>query len=214
MKRVLVADDHPFMVAGIEAVLRNTAFEIIGTAADGQKALVAVSRDDPDICLFDVRMPGYTGLEVLQALRTSGDTRPVVLLTADLTDDVLLAAIRVGVNGIVLKASAADDLLSCLELVAAGSTFIPNELLTRAVQVSINPSSNPLDALAPRERQITELVGRGLRNRDIADAARMTEGTIKVYLHGIYEKLGVANRTELALLAHGLTDQTGTANQR
>jgi two-component system nitrate/nitrite response regulator NarP len=162
-----------------------------------------VVRHDPDICIFDIRMPGLSGVEALQAMREKGDTRPVVLLTAALEDHALLAAVRAGVNGIVLKDGAEDALIEALERVARGEKAIPQPLLQRALDLSLSGGkADPLSPLAPRERQIAAEVGRGLRNREIADALAMSEGTVKVYLHTIYQKLGIKNRTELALIAH------------
>jgi len=126
-----------------------------------------------------------------------------VLLTAALEDRSLLAAVRAGVNGIVLKDGAEDALLDALEKVAAGDKAIPQSLLQRALDLSLAGGDiDPLAPLAPREKQIAAQVGRGLRNREIAEALAMSEGTVKVYLHTIYQKLGIKNRTELALIAH------------
>jgi two-component system nitrate/nitrite response regulator NarP len=203
MTSVLLADDHPFMRAGVEAVLRGTRFAIVAMVSDGEEALAAVVRHDPDICIFDIRMPGLSGVEALQAMREKGDTRPVVLLTAALEDHALLAAVRAGVNGIVLKDGAEDALIEALERVARGEKAILQPLLQRALDLSLSGGkADPLSPLAPRERQIAAEVGRGLRNREIADALAMSEGTVKVYLHTIYQKLGIKNRTELALIAH------------
>lgn len=204
MVAVLLADDHPFMRAGVEAVLRGTRFDIVCTANDGDEAMKQVALCDPAICVFDIRMPKRSGVEALQALRASGDMRPVVLLTAALEDRSLLAAVRAGVNAIVLKDGAEDALLDALEKVAAGEKAIPQPLLQRALDLSLTGETDPLAPLAPRERQIASHVGRGLRNREIADALAMSEGTVKVYLHTIYQKLGIKNRTELALIAHAI----------
>ncbi|MGZ3171728.1 MAG: response regulator [Croceibacterium sp.] len=205
MTSVLLADDHPFMRTGVEAVLRGTRFEIVAMANDGDEALAAVARHDPEICIFDVRMPKRSGVEALEALRAKGDMRPVVLLTAALEDHALLGAVRAGVNGIVLKDGAEDALLDALEKVAQGEKAIPQVLLQRALDLSLSGGkSDPLAPLAPRERQIAAQVGRGLRNREIADILAMSEGTVKVYLHTIYQKLGIKNRTELALISHAI----------
>ena len=203
MIRVLLADDHPFMRAGVEAVLRGSRFEIVATASTGDEALAALAEHDPAICIVDVRMPGRSGIEVLQTMRERGDARPVVLLTAELEDHALLSAVRAGVDGIVLKDGAEDALLDALDSVHAGRRAIPQPLLQRALDLSVAGSpADPLADLAPRERQIAMQVGRGLRNREIAEILAMSEGTVKVYLHAIYQKLGVKNRTELALIAH------------
>lgn len=204
MTSVLLADDHPFIRAGVEAVLRNSPFEITAMAATGDEALARIDDADPDLCIFDIRMPGRSGVEILQDMRHRGDLRPVVLLTAELEDAALLAAVQAGVNGIVLKDVAEDALLDSLEAVAAGRRVVPPDLLQRALDLSLRGEpKHPLEGLTPRERQIAEHVGQGRRNRDIAAALGMSEGTVKVYLHTIYHKLGIENRTELALIAHG-----------
>jgi two-component system nitrate/nitrite response regulator NarP len=213
MVTVLLADDHPFMRAGVEAVLRGTRYQLVATANNGDEALAAVAQESPDICIFDVRMPKRSGVEALQAMREKGDTRPVVLLTAELGDYALLSAVKAGVNGIVLKDGAEDALLGALDRVAAGDRAIPQPLLQRALDLSLaGDKADPLASLAPRERQIASHVGRGLRNREIADALAMSEGTVKVYLHTIYQKLGIKNRTELALIAHAI--ENGTVGER
>lgn len=204
MTTVLIADDHAFIRTGIAAVLRGSRYEVVAQCADGNEALAKVAELDPDICIFDIRMPGMDGVAALEALRARNDRRPVVLLTADLEDSHLLAAVKAGVNGLVLKEGAEDSLIDCLDAVAAGRRSVSPELLERALDLSIaGKKANPFDSLAPREAEIVEHVGRGLRNRDIAAAIGMTEGTVKVYLHTIYQKLGVENRTELAILALG-----------
>ena len=203
MSTVLLADDHSFMRAGVEAVLRGSHFDLVATASTGDEALAAIGRHNPDICVFDVRMPGKTGVEALQHLRERGDNRPVVLLTAGLEDHALLSAVRAGVNGIVLKDEAEENLLDALRKVESGQRSVPERLLQRALDLSLTGgNADPLSPLAPRERQIAAHVGRGLRNKEIADALAMSEGTVKVYLHTIYQKLGIKNRTELALIAH------------
>jgi two-component system nitrate/nitrite response regulator NarP len=199
---VLLADDHPFMRAGVESVLRGTRYSLIETVCDGDAALAALARSNPDVCIFDVRMPGRDGVSALEAMRESGDQRPVVMLTAELTDRALYAAVKAGVNGIVLKNGAEDSLIECLDTVVGGGRAIDIDLMARAMDLAISGGGvDPLARLAPRERQIAELVAQGLRNREIADRLAMSEGTVKVYLHGIYQKVGVENRTGLALLA-------------
>ena len=132
MIRVLLADDHSFMRAGVEAVLRGTRYSLVETVADGEESLAAVARCNPDVCIFDVRMPGRDGVSALEAMRESGDERPVVMLTAELTDRSLYAAIKSGVNGIVLKNGAEDSLIECLDKVVAGGRAIDVDLMTRA----------------------------------------------------------------------------------
>jgi two-component system nitrate/nitrite response regulator NarP len=202
MKRVLIADDHPFILAGLESILRDGDYRIVGTASRGDTALDALPTLRPDILILDVNMPGRSGVEVLRTLRSRGDNRPVILLTAHVEDKVLLEVLALGVQGFLLKDGAQSRLLECLDAVARGGRWIEQSLLQRALDLSIKGGgSSPFDALTEREKAIAALVAQGLRNKEAASELGMTEGTVKVYLHRIYEKLGVGSRTELALLA-------------
>jgi len=199
---VLVADDHSFIRAGVAAVLRGTRFQIVADTASGEETLEAIATHDPAIVLLDINMPGMNGVQTLETMRARSDRRPVVMLTAEITDRQLLAVMRAGVEGIVLKDGAEDELIDALEKVSNGRKSISATLLQRALDISLNPSAGgPLERLNPRERRISRLVSRGLRNRDIGLQLNIGEGTVKVYLHAIYQKLGIENRTELALMA-------------
>ena len=202
MTRVLIADDHPLMLSGIEAVLRGTRYEVAAKVADGAAALDMLESARPDILVLDIKMPGRTGIDVLRTLRGANDPRPVVLLTADIDDQSLLEAVRLGVNGIILKEGAETQMVACLDQVSGGGRWIDPLLAQRALDLAAGGAKGGrLARLTGRERAITRLVGEGLRNREIGDELGLTEGTVKVCLHRIYEKLGLSNRTELALLA-------------
>ena len=198
---VLVADDHGFIRAGVEAVLRGTRFQIVAATASGEETLAAIETHDPAIVLLDINMPGMNGVEALEVLRSRGDKRPIVLLTAEINDRQLLSVMRAGVDGIVSKDGAEDELVDVLEKVHGGQKSIAPMFLQRALDLSLSPQAGPLDRLNPRERKIARLVARGMRNRDIGAELNIGEGTVKVYLHAMYQKLGIENRTELALLA-------------
>jgi len=202
MTRVVIADDHPFLRTGVEAVLRSAGIEIAGSAGDGNEALQVIARCDPDVAIIDVQMPDRDGIGVLEAMRTDGDQRPVILLTAHIDDDRLIAALRANVNAIVFKQGAEQSLVETIERVGRGEKVIDPALTSRALDLTLS-GVGTLDRLAPRERQIADAVAKGLRNRDIGAQLGMTEGSIKVYLNRIFDKLGVENRTELALLVHG-----------
>lgn len=199
MTTLLVADDHPMILTALDALLRNSDFEVVGNASTGTEAIAEIERHDPDIVLLDVRMPGGSGVDVLKALRRKGDERRVVLLTAALADGSLLDALDHGVDGIVLKNADPAYLMECLETVRDGGSWIDPELKQRVEQ--LESSSDARATLAPREKELIAQVRQGLRNREIAERLGVTEGTVKVYLHSIYEKLGIANRTELAIRA-------------
>ena len=201
MIRVLIADDHPFLLAGVRAVLEAAGMEVVAAVADGMAALEAVAQFDPQVLVLDVNMPGLDGVGVLEDLREHGDMRPVILLTAQLGDGQLLAALRAGVNGILGKQGGSRTLVEAIGIVVQGGQAIPPELLARALDLSGRAdSAGLLAALSPRELALAKAAGSGLRNREIGEQLGMTEGAIKVALHRLYDKLGVSNRTELALL--------------
>jgi two-component system nitrate/nitrite response regulator NarP len=202
MTSVLLADDHPFILEGLKAILRDSGVEIVGTVASGDETLEALPKLRPDILIMDVSMPGRTGVDVLRMLRSRGDQRQVVLLTASLDDDGLREVIDLRVNGIVLKESAHTHLLDCLASVRRGGRWIEQTLLQRALTLATNGNhASLLGQLSPRERVIVELVALGRRNREIASELGISEGTVKIHLHRIFNRLGVGSRTELALVA-------------
>jgi two-component system nitrate/nitrite response regulator NarP len=201
VSRILVADDHPFFRLGVDAVLKMGGHEVVAMTGDGDATLAAVESEDPDIVLLDVRMPCRDGISTLQALRERGDNRPVIILTVEMDDDQLLSAIRAKVNGIVFKHDAEESLLKAISAVENGLRFVDGELIDKAIaHASTASTSSRLAALTPKEHDVAHHVARGLRNREIAALLDTTEGTVKVYLHSIYTKLGISNRTELAMI--------------
>ena len=199
--RLLLADDHPMIRQAIEVLLRDTGFELVGMAGTGRATLDEVERLRPDLLLLDVQMPDGGGIEVLRKLRAARTPIKIVLLTAGIDDPALLEAKALKVDGMVLKNSDPAFLLECLDSVRQGRSWIDPELKQRANRLAASGRRVPL---APRERQLIGFVRKGLRNREIAAELGVTEGTVKAYLHAIFEKLGVSNRTELAIRADQL----------
>jgi two-component system nitrate/nitrite response regulator NarP len=199
MMRVLLADDHPMIAAALEVLLRGSDYELVGRARSGADALAQVQRLKPHLLLLDVNMPDGTGLDVLRQLRGLRRAPAVILLTAGMDDTQILTADKLGPEGMVLKTSDPALLLDCMDQVLNGARWIDPEIEERTRQVKDRASRAP--SLTPRERELIDLVRQGLRNRDIAAQLGVTEGTVKVYLHAIFDKLGVDNRTELAMRA-------------
>lgn len=205
MTKVLVAEDDPLTLAGINILLDKTNFEVVATVSNGTAALDALSTVRPDMLILDNSMPERTGLDVLRTIRNRGDNRPVVLLTGGINDQATKEAMQLGVNGIVIKSTAPRDLLICLETVMQGRRWLDQEIMQRAMLLAMSPDGprDPFEMLSGRERAVASLAQRGLRNKEIADELGLTEGTVKVHLHKVFEKLGVRGRTELILLAQG-----------
>ncbi len=205
--RIFLADDHPMIRAALEALLRDTDYEIVGTAGTGDATLREVERLAPDLLLLDLQMPGGSGMDVLRRVRADKASRAgktamkVVLLTAAIDDSALLEAKSLEVQGIVLKNSDPAYLLDCLGRVRHGRAWFDPELAERSKQLARKVADRNRAPLAPRERQLIGFVRQGLRNRAIAEQLGVTEGTVKTYLHAIFEKLGVRSRTELAMRA-------------
>jgi len=200
--RILLADDHPMIGAALEMLLRGTDYELLARARTGAETVTQVKRLKPDLLLLDVHMPEGSGIDVLRQLRDSPQRPRVILLTAGMDDSVLLVADELDPDGIILKTSDPALLLECIEAVTAGRPWIDPEISERIKAVRERAAGLP--SLTPRERQLVDLVRQGLRNRDIAAELGVTEGTVKVYLHGVFDKVGVANRTELAMRAASL----------
>ena len=203
MTKILVADDHPMIRTALEALLRDTEFEIVGTAGTVEATLRELERLNPDILLLDLQMPGGNGMDVLRRVRAS-KAKPllkVVLLTAAIDDAALLEAQSLKVHGIVLKNSDPAFLLDCLDHVRHCRAWIDPELTERTKQLARSSGAGGRGRLTPRERQLIGFVRTGLRNREIAVQLGVTEGTVKTYLHAVFEKLGVSSRTELAIRA-------------
>ena len=207
MNRILLADDHPMIRTALDVLLRDSDFDIVGMAGSGKEALAAVEELSPDILLLDLQMPGGGGMSVLRRLRADGAKLKIVLLTAAIDDAALLEAKALKVQGIVLKNSDPAYLLDCLDHIRFGRSWLDPELTGRLKQLSASRRKDGGFALAPRELQLIGFVREGLRNREIARKLGVTEGTVKTYLHGVFEKLGVTNRTELAMRAGEFLDR-------
>jgi two-component system nitrate/nitrite response regulator NarP len=188
--------------AALEMLLRETDYELLGrtrTAAEATKQIAALK---PDVVLLDVHLPDGSGLDVLRRLSRMRARPKVVLLTAGMDESQLLGASELNPEGMVLKTSDPVLLLECMDAVVAGKRWVDPEIAERTRHAQERAASMP--PLTRRERELIELVRQGLRNRDIAAELGVTEGTVKVYLHAIFDKLHVENRTELALRASEL----------
>ena len=199
MTRVLLVDDHPMIAAALEMLLRGTDYELLDRARTAAEAAKQIAKLKPDLLLLDVHLPDASGLDVMRKL-SQGRSRPaVILLTAGMDEAQLLAAAELDPQGMVLKTSDPGLLLECMDQVVAGNRWVDPEIVERTRQAQERAASAP--PLTRRERELIELVRQGLRNRDIAAELGVTEGTVKVYLHAIFDKFKVDNRTELAMRA-------------
>ena len=202
--RVILADDHPIVLHGLQQLFeRSPDFEVVACCKDGEETLAALRAQSADVLVLDLRMPGMSGLAVLRAMASEGLTIKTVLLTAAVQDEQVVQAVRLGVLGVVLKESAPEDLFACVRKVAQGLPWLETETMARAFTQALDRQAGggKGESLTPRELEIIRMVGEGLRNREIGERLSISEGTVKVHLHNVYEKLGVDGRLELVLFA-------------
>ena len=202
---LVLADDHPIVLDGLEQLFRlEPDFEVVARCRNGEEALAALRNLQPDLLILDIRMPVLDGLEVLAAHELEKLPTRVIVLTAAIEPQQVLAALRHGVRGLVLKELAPELLVETARKVHAGEHCFDSAVVGQAVQSSAlrEEAANRIGRLlTPREREILSMVASGLRNRAIGERLSISEGTVKLHLHHIYEKLSVDGRLELILYA-------------
>jgi two-component system, NarL family, nitrate/nitrite response regulator NarL len=200
LPRIALIDDHAFLRKGVGAALRSVGHEIVVSTGNADTALDEIAKADPDVVVLDQRMGPTDGASILAKMRAGGDQRPVVFLVNEISDAALLSIMKSKVDGIVFKDCPEDRLFEAIDAVVAGKRFIDGDLIDKTIALSAVPEPAHATArLTERERSVAALVCKGLKNREIGDQLGMTEGTVKIYLHNVYRKLGVANRTSLAM---------------
>lgn len=200
MPSLIIADDHPLMLQGVVALFAGTQFDIVASCLDGQQARAAILERTPDLAILDVNMPRISGLELLREARAAQWRTRIVLLTAGLDPEPLVEAFKLQVDGLILKDAGGDMLLRCAETVLTGEQWFDKEAMKQVIATIAAPVS-PRAELTPREAEVVRLVAVGRRNKEIARLLHISEGTVKMHLHNLYEKLAVSSRTELAILA-------------
>ena len=204
--RIVLIDDHQIVLKGLEALLAGESdFVVVESCQSAEEGLDAVRRCRPDVAVVDIRLPGtLDGFGILRAMKREDLAVRTVLLTADIDDDQTLEAVRLGVQGIVLKEMAPQLLVQCIRSVHAGEQWLERRTVGRAMSMLLQrelTSREFSSVLTPREMEVVRMIAQGARTSSIADALHVSEGTVKTHLHHIYEKLGVDGRVRLILLA-------------
>ena len=203
--RLVLADDHPIILHGLQRLFeREPDFEVVRSCLTGADAIEAVRETDPDVLVLDLKMQDRHGLDVLRALKTHRRSCRTVILTAAMRADEVAAAVALGASAIVLKESPPGELVDCVRDVYRGHRRIdtgPHARAAGRTRAGSTPTGGAARALTPREGEVVRLVAQGLRNKEPAQRLSITEGTVKIHLHNIYDKLGVDGRLELVLSA-------------
>ena len=202
---LVLADDHPLILGGLANLFAlESDIEVKASCTEGAEALEAVRRHLPDVALLDIRMPGMSGLKIARAIREEKLPTRVVLLTAALEEDEMMEAVHLGVQGIVLKEMAPQLLIQCIRKVHAGEQWIERRATKLALEKMLRREAGSREVaalLTPREIDLVRMVAHGLRNKEIAGKLFISEGTVKVHLHNIYDKLKVDGRMALLRFA-------------
>ncbi|MEV0901185.1 response regulator transcription factor [Actinoplanes sp. NPDC049802] len=212
--RVLIADDDPLVRVGLSLVLGAAPeVQIVGEAGDGAEAVELARRLRPDVVLMDVRMPRMDGLAATAELRRDGPAPAIVVLTTFDTDQNLLGALRLGANGFLLKDIAPTEILEAVRRAAAGESILAPAVVPRLIGYAVardpendggrvRRASVVLDRLTEREREVAEAVATGRSNAEIGAELHMSVPTVKAYVSRLLDKLGCANRVQVAILVH------------
>lgn len=211
MIRVLLADDQALLRAGLRMILENADdMDVVGEADDGATAIALAAQTAPDVILMDVRMPDVDGLQATRRIRESqpGGPRILILTTFDL-DEYVYSALRAGASGFLLKDTLAADLLSAVRVVARGDAIVAPPVTRRLIERHIGTSGDPLPrtlaelrVLTDREREVLELIARGLSNAEIAGRLFLTEGTVKGHVSRVLTKLGLRDRVQAVIFSY------------
>jgi DNA-binding NarL/FixJ family response regulator len=205
--RILLVDDDDLMRAGLRAVLSSDdELEVVGDVAGGRGAIGAVRENRPDVVLMDIRMPDLDGIaatrEVLSALP---DTK-VVMLTTFEDDDYLFGALAAGASGFLLKRTRPEELIAAIRTVAEGDALLSPSVTRRVIdRAATRPQVTggaALDRLTPREREVLELIARGMSNAEIAEVLVVEETTVKTHVKRVLAKLGLRDRVQAVIFAY------------
>lgn len=194
--RILTVDDHPMLRDGVGAVIRMQAdMELVGDASDGVEAVEAYRRLRPDVMLIDVRMPNMSGLDATRRIREEFPAARIIVLTTYSGDVQALRALRAGAAGYLLKSTLRKELLEAIRAVHAGRRYVPADV---ANEIAIHAGDDPL---TEREMDVLGLVALGKSNKEIGRHLQISEETVKAHVKGIFEKLGVGDRTHAVTVA-------------
>jgi DNA-binding NarL/FixJ family response regulator len=205
--RVCIVEDQTLVREGLRSLLHLTDdMKVVAEAPDGEEALLVIPKANPDVVLLDVQLPKRNGIEVLKALKESNQLPPTLILTTFDDDTLVLEAIRAGARGFLLKDVTLKQLTGAIRTLKAGGTLIKpviTERILRGLEQAKPgfPSLSPPDPLTERETEALRLMVAGYSNREIADAMRVSEGTVKNHVSSILSKLGVRDRTRAVLKA-------------
>jgi DNA-binding NarL/FixJ family response regulator len=207
--RVLIVDDDDLMRAGLKSVLASDeSVHVVGEIGDGRAAVQSTREHRPDVVLMDIRMPGLDGIAATREVLAASPDVKVVMLTTFEDDDYIFGALSAGASGFLLKRTRPEELIAAIHTIAAGDSLLSPSVTRRVIdrmagdpQVPVAPNRR-LNSLTPREREVLELVARGLSNGEIARDLFVEESTVKSHVKRILMKLGLRDRVQAVIFAY------------
>lgn len=198
--RVLIVDDHAIVRQGLRLLLEaQPHLRVVGEADSSTSAYQMVQQYTPDVVLMDLLMPGINGIEGIRQIIAYRPQTKILVLSSSLEDHLIKQALQAGARGYILKASRPAELLQAIDQVAQGLSALDpaaGQVLVRQVQ-----TSDPLEALTTREREVFDALARGLTNPEIADSLHISEGTIRTHIASVLDKLQLRDRTQVTIYA-------------
>ena len=204
--RILLADDHHIVRQGIKALLKGEGFDVVGEATDGAEAVELARTLKPDAAVLDLMMPTMNGIDAARQILGSGSTKAVALLTMHTEEHQIAAALRVGIRAYLLKTQVAEDLVHAIREIVRGQIFLSPGVSRVVVDGYLSGAQAPADPLAPRERQVLQLVAEGKTSKEIAVLLGLSVKTAESYRAHLMEKLGIHETAGLVRYAirHGI----------
>jgi DNA-binding NarL/FixJ family response regulator len=213
MIKILICDDQELVCEGLKAILgTDPNLEVVGVANDGAEALELIPACRPDLILMDLKMPVMNGVQATRQIRQQYAGIQILVLTTYDADNWVFDAIRAGARGYLLKDTPRERLIAAIKDAVAGKTpvdpGVAGRLFAHVMQQAPAPDTTIASQLNEREKEVLGLLGKGLSNGEIARRIYLSEGTVRNYVSSIFEKLGVTDRTQAAILAirYGLSD--------
>jgi DNA-binding NarL/FixJ family response regulator len=205
-RRVVLADDHAIFRHGLRVVLQQEGMTIVGEASDGRGAVKLCEAERPDVAILDVAMPQLNGVDAAREIRRQCPETQVVLLTMYAEEPYVLASLRAGVSGYVLKSNAASDLVQAIDAVSRGDVYLSPGVSRAVVQAFLTGSPVAEDPLSPRERGVLQLIAEGKNMKEIGDLLGISARTAETHRARIMDKLKIHDVPGLVRYAirHGL----------
>lgn len=201
LPRVLLADDHAILRDGLKGILKEEGFEVVGEAADGAEAVRLAEQFCPDVAVLDISMPLMNGIDAARAIRKSCPSTKIVVLTMHTDDRYVLAGLRAGVAGYVLKSKAASTLVQALNVVCTGELYLSSAVCRVLIDTILETEQTAVDPLSAREREVLQLIAQGKNIKEVGGILNISPKTAEWYRSRIMEKLEIRETAGLTRYA-------------